>query len=284
MKKLLLCGFGWLAGSLVLLCSCGVLAAKPARTEPLVLLEAEQFASLGGWVVDQQFMDQMGSPYLLAHGLGEPVRDAETKVQVPATGKYRVWVRTRDWVAPWKAPGAPGRFKVLVDKLYPNYKLNWAAYIAGKRESRRLLGDIVLTVDAFRTNQFFPDACFPCTWPIDLHTPDPTFVQGHAGAEFISQASSGKYQTPYWAPYRCLYSRNITNLFMAGRDISVTHEALGPVRVMRTCGCMGEVVGMAASLCKKHDCDPRAVYQQHLDELKQLMTRGVGKQTAITLP
>ena len=51
---------------------------------------------------------------------------------------------------------------------------------------------------------------------------------------------------------------------MAGRDISVTHEALGAVRVMRTCGCMGEIVGMAASLCRKHDTDPRAIYEQHL--------------------
>ena len=114
--------------------------------------------------------------------------------------------------------------------------------------------------------------------------PDPAFDKGHEGAEFISKATHGKYQTPYWAPYRCLYSRNVTNLFMAGRDISVTHEALGPVRVMRTCGCMGEIVGMAASLCKQHDCNPRAVYQQHLDELKQLMTRGVGKQAAQTAP
>ena len=71
---------------------------------------------------------------------------------------------------------------------------------------------------------------------------------------------------------------------MAGRDISVTHEALGPVRVMRTCGMMGEIVGMAASLCKQHDCTPRGVYQKHLDELKQLMERGVGKQTAQTAP
>ena len=90
-------------------------AARPAPRGAVVLLEAEQFASLGGWVVDQQFMDQMGSPYLLAHGLGEPVRDAETTAQFPAAGTYRIWVRTRDWVAPWKAPGAPGRFKVLVD-------------------------------------------------------------------------------------------------------------------------------------------------------------------------
>ena len=71
---------------------------------------------------------------------------------------------------------------------------------------------------------------------------------------------------------------------MAGRDISVTHEALGAVRVMRTCGTMGKIVGMAASLCKKHDCNPRAVYQQHLDELKQLMERGVGKRGGEAVP
>jgi hypothetical protein len=64
---------------------------------------------------------------------------------------------------------------------------------------------------------------------------------------------------------------------MAGRNISVDHEALGGVRVMRTCGMMGEIVGMAAYLCKNNDCSPRAVYQNHLDELKSLMTRGVGK-------
>ena len=64
---------------------------------------------------------------------------------------------------------------------------------------------------------------------------------------------------------------------MAGRDISVTHDALGTVRVMRTCGAMGEVVGMAASICKKHNVAPRDVYQKYLDELKQLMTVGAGK-------
>ena len=60
-------------------------------------------------------MDQMGSPYLLAHGLGDPVADAVTTATFPKAGKYRVWVRTRDWVAPWKAPGAPGKFQVLVN-------------------------------------------------------------------------------------------------------------------------------------------------------------------------
>ncbi|HYG33927.1 MAG TPA: FAD-dependent oxidoreductase, partial [Clostridia bacterium] len=80
-----------------------------------VFLEAEQFASTGGWDVDQQSMKQMGSSYLLAHGLGVPVRNAVTKAKFPEPGTYRVWVRTRDWVAPWNAPGAPGKFQVLVD-------------------------------------------------------------------------------------------------------------------------------------------------------------------------
>ena len=67
------------------------------------------------------------------------------------------------------------------------------------------------------------------------------------------------------------------SIFMAGRDISVTHEALGAVRVMRTCGLMGEIVGMAAYLCRKNETSPRGVYQDHLDELKALMRKGVGK-------
>ncbi len=588
-------------------CSHLAVPEKP----PCILLEAEAFRDTGGWVVDPQFMDQMGSPFLLAHGLGEPVRDAVTAATFPAPGTYRVWVRTRDWVAPWKAPGAPGKFQLLIngkpleaffgsegaawhwqdggtveipqagatvalhdltgfegrcdavlfsrdpafvppndgqkmarfrrqclglpeqpedggsfdlvvvgggiagscaavaaarlgltvalvqdrpvlggngssevhvwpegntrqkpyahigdlvdelvppktrldvtpradehklvlvraepnitlfleqrvngvttkngcirsvtaqnsrtakrvrltgrwfadctgdggigflagadyqaspeghmgpsnlwnvadtgkpapfprcpwavdlagkpfpgrgnavgqwggkglgslgkwfwesgfdrdpvtevermrdlnlramygawdtlkntDGLYPNHRIAWAAYIAGKRESRRLLGDVILEADDFRKARVFDDGCFPCSWHIDLHTPDKAFQKGNEGEEFISRATEGKaysYKAPYWAPYRCLYSRNIGNLFMAGRDISVTHEALGPVRVMRTGGMMGEVVGMAAFLCKKHGTTPRGVYQKHLDDFKTLMRQGVGKPAA----
>src|SRR3954452_18516674 len=77
-----------------------------------VLVEAESM-QVGGWVIDPQFMDQMGSPYLLAHGLGHPVADATTTVDFPKPGTYHVFVRTKDWVATWKAPGTPGRFQLL---------------------------------------------------------------------------------------------------------------------------------------------------------------------------
>ena len=68
-----------------------------------------------GGVIDQQFIETMGSPYLLAHGLGDPVKDATTTVEIPKAGTYRVFVRTKDWVARWGAPGAPGKFQVLID-------------------------------------------------------------------------------------------------------------------------------------------------------------------------
>jgi hypothetical protein len=161
-----------------------------------------------------------------------------------------------------------------VDKLYPNYRLGWAAFIAGKRESRRLMGDVVVSADDFRNATDFPDKAFPCTWHIDLHNPDPNFDKGLPGEEFISRATAGaqfQYQGPYWAPYRCLYSRNLNNLFMAGRNISVTKDGLGPVRVMRTCGMMGEVVGKAAGICVKQDTTPRGVYELHLATLHELM-------------
>src|SRR5664280_1736021 len=81
----------------------------------LVLIEAESFTEIGGWVIDQEFSDQMGSAFLLAHGMGIPVADAHTHANIPEAGTYRVWVRTRDWVATWKAPGAPGRFELEIN-------------------------------------------------------------------------------------------------------------------------------------------------------------------------
>ncbi len=87
------------------------------HAEPTVFLETEAFAERGGWKGDTQFIPNMGSPFLLAHGLGNPVADATTTVTFPETGTYHVFVRTRDWVAPWNAPGAPGQFELLVNGI-----------------------------------------------------------------------------------------------------------------------------------------------------------------------
>jgi len=159
---------------------------------------------------------------------------------------------------------------------YANRKLSWVAHVAGKRESRRLLGDVILTQQDIQKQREFPDAFVTTTWSIDLHYPDPENSKYFPGQEFKTICKTPGIK-PYPIPYRCLYSRNVENLFMAGRNISVTHVALGTVRVMRTCGMMGEVVGMAASLCKQHNTTPRGVYESHLAELKMLATRGVGK-------
>jgi len=588
-----------------------LLSVFPTVHGSTILIEAESFENLSGWVIDQQFMEQMGSPFLLAHGLGEPVKDATTTVTLPAEGLYRIWVRTRDWVAPWKAPGTPGRFQLLIDgkalkttfgtegadwhwqdggtveiankqttialhdlsgfdgrcdaialttnmdfippnegkemaefrrkalglpekpqqagqfdlvvvgggiagtctavsaarlglkvaliqdrpvlggnnssevrvhlggkinqppypalgdivkeldsgktgnaqpaenysdqkklavvqaeknihlflnahvwqvekddsqivavwakdirtgkemrfcglffadctgdgtvgylagadwrmgresqdqtgeelapekpdkmtlgtsvmwysvetdeptafpecpwalkfnqetcqnatmgnwdwetglhrdtvteaehirdhmfrAIYGNWafqkntsadkekyarrNLAWAAYIAGKRESRRLLSDVILKQQDIEQQTEFPDAFVTTTWTIDLHYPQPKNAEQFD--EPFRAIAEQKSIKPYPIPYRCLYSRNIENLFMAGRDISVTHVALGTTRVMQTCGMMGELVGMAASLCKKHSTNPRGVYEHHLAELKELAQRGVGK-------
>jgi hypothetical protein len=153
-------------------------------------------------------------------------------------------------------------------------RLDWVAYVGGKRESRRLLGDVILQEQDIRAAKPYPDACVTTTWGIDLHYPHPDNEKQFPGQAFRTIAKTTPIK-PYAIPFRCLYSRNVPNLLMAGRDISVTHVALGTVRVQRTTGMMGEVVGMAAALCKRHNTDPRGVYQQHLDELKQLMRRGV---------
>jgi hypothetical protein len=603
-----------LAASLAML-MCGLTAAAD---KPAAWVEAESFADLGGWVVDQQFMDQMGSPVVLAHGLGQPVADAVTTVAFPAPGKYHLWVRTRDWVAPWGAAGAPGRFQVLIDgqavdtvfgtdsaewawqdggvvdiasesaalalrdltgfdgrcdaiaftagktpppdsekalakfrrralglphtppdagafdlvvagggmagtcaaitaarlglqvaliqdrpvlggnnssevrvhlngeinlppypalgnvvreldsgkkgnaqpaenyaddqklriaraeknlhlflnmhasrvemkgkqiaavvatdiltgaelrfaaplfadctgdgsvgylagadfrmgregrgetgeslapetadpmtlgasaqwysvetdepapfpdcpwalpfteetcqratagewnwevglhqnqitefeairdhafrAVYGNWaflknhsadrdqyarrQLAWLAHIAGKRESRRLLGDVILQQQDVEGRREFPDACVTTTWSIDLHYPDPKNEAQFPGQTFRAICEQQKIE-PYAIPYRCLYSRNVPNLFMAGRNISVTHVALGTVRVMRTGGMMGEVTGMAAALCRKLDASPREIYEKHLEALKEQMRQGAPAATAVSAP
>ena len=427
-----------------LLCLVLSVVSLTCFAAPSILVEAEGFDDCGGWFGDTQFMDIMGSPYLLAHGTGKPVDDATTVVECSEAGEYRVWVRTFDWVARWRgreragrkqARGeAPGRFSILLDdkaiegifgteaanwhwhkvpfetgvpedvkrlklikaesgitlllnhrangveldgtaikavlaantktgqrirlkgklfadctgdgcigalanadfamcgkghmgrsnlwfiedtgkpttfprcpwgldlygyklpkpstkidgwywesgfnhdpindgeyirdwnlravygywdalknysKEYPTHRIKWLAYVSGKRESRRLLGDAILDGQDILSGRKFEDGCVPLTWRLDVHRPDPRYVKEFEGDEFIAVAdvygkAESKYKGPYWMPYRCLYSRDVPNLFMAGRNVSTTQSALGAARVQRNTGMQGEVVGKAA--------------------------------------
>lgn len=153
---------------------------------------------------------------------------------------------------------------------YAKKELAWVAYIGGKRESRRILGDHILNQMDIQEGKFYDDGTVTATWTIDLHFPDATNSKYFEGQEFFAGTKHIKV-APYTIPYRCLYSRNIQNLFMAGRNISTTHVAFGSTRVMRTCGMMGEVVGFAAALTKKYNTTPRAIYQEHLPELMAII-------------
>jgi hypothetical protein len=157
---------------------------------------------------------------------------------------------------------------------HPNAVLTWVAFVGGPRESRRILGDVVLTQDDIVAKRDFPDGCVPSTWSIDLHYPKEEYARKFPDNPFISIAVHDHRvdrTTGYPIPYRCLYAKDLENLFMAGRCISVTHEALGTIRVMKTCGMMGEVVGKAASVAVRHGGTPRDVYEHHWAELDQLL-------------
>ena len=95
------------------------------------------------------------------------------------------------------------------------------------------------------------------------------------GEAFRSFAYHRGIRKPYRLPYRCLYAKDADNLFLGGRIVSASHIALSVLRVMRTLGQFGEVVGLAAQICKKYDCLPRQVYGEHLEELIGLLHRGV---------
>ena len=154
--------------------------------------------------------------------------------------------------------------------------LTWVSHVSGKRESRRIVGDLILREQDLTRPIPYEDGTCTTTWRIDQHYPMEKNSADYPGEEWLSY---GKLMPidPYAIPYRCLYSRDVPNLFMAGRDISVTHVALGSVRVMRTCAMMGEVVGMAATVCRRREALPRDVYTTWFQDLVELMKKGTGR-------
>lgn len=145
-----------------------------------------------------------------------------------------------------------------------NWRLDWVGILPGKRESRRYVGDHILTQHDVRAGGRFDDLVAYGGWSMDDHHPG-GFRSPEQPTIFHPAPS------PYGIPYRCLYSANIDNLFCAGRNISVTHTAMSSTRVMATCATLGQAVGTAAAIAALYGLTPHGVYEQRIAELQQTL-------------
>lgn len=145
-----------------------------------------------------------------------------------------------------------------------NWDLEFLSFLPGKRESRRYLGDHILTQNEVRAEGKFDDLVAYGGWPMDDHNPGGFLYKGEP--TIYHPAPS-----PFGIPYRSLYSRNVDNLFFAGRNISTTHTAMSSSRVMATCAIVGQAVGTAAAIAAANGLSPRGVYQDKIAELQQTL-------------
>ncbi len=150
-----------------------------------------------------------------------------------------------------------------------NRSLGWVGFVAGKRESRRLIGDYILTQNDLEASTSFPDRVAYGGWPIDLHTPKGIFDPGFPNLQHSVE--------PYSIPFRSLYSRNVDNLMFAGRHISASHVALGSTRVLATIAACGQAIGTAASLCLEYGLTPRQLGERKISELQQRILKNDGR-------
>lgn len=144
-----------------------------------------------------------------------------------------------------------------------NWELDFVGAIAGKRESRRYIGDYVLTQNDVQNATKFYDEVAYGGWPIDDHD---------ARGFDAPKSSNGYYHlnAPYPIPYRCLYSSNVRNLMFAGRNISASHIAFSSARVMATCAILGEAAGVAAAMCAEKNEFPRDLLKR-VDRLQNAL-------------
>ena len=150
-----------------------------------------------------------------------------------------------------------------------NYALEWVGALPGVRESRRLVGDYLLSETDILEHKIFEDAVCYGGWCVDLHAP-------HGLLDFnLLPSDCNFYDGVYTIPYRSYYSKNIKNLYMAGRDISTTRLGLASTRIIGCCAIGGEAVGIAAALCNKYACNPREL-APHVKELQQLILKEDG--------
>ncbi|MDD4871180.1 MAG: FAD-dependent oxidoreductase [Kiritimatiellae bacterium] len=148
-----------------------------------------------------------------------------------------------------------------------NYVLTYVPHMDARRETRRLVGDYILKQQDAEAGMMFPDRISYGGWSLDVHHPKgihsgkegPYYFDGHVPI--------------YSIPFRTLYSTNIVNLLFAGRNMSVTHIALGTVRVEATLATAGQAAGTAAALCMRHGITPRQLGQNHIEELQQTLLK-----------
>ncbi|SEE19482.1 FAD-dependent oxidoreductase [Ruania alba] len=147
-----------------------------------------------------------------------------------------------------------------------NLTLEWIGAVPGKREYRRFLGDHVLTQHDVLGQTPFEDRVAFGGWSIDLHPP---------GGMYATEKGSRHWHPDgnYHIPLRSLYSRNVSNMWMAGRNISATHVAFGSTRVMATCGVIGEAAGIGAALSTRRGCTPRELATEHIHDVRRTLVR-----------
>ncbi len=145
-----------------------------------------------------------------------------------------------------------------------NYELEWIGCLPGKRENIRYVGDHILNQNDVEKQGKFDDMVAYGGWSMDDHHPAAFY---HPGAPTIFHPAP----CPYGIPFRSLYSKNIENLYFAGRNISATHMAMSSTRVMGTCAIMGQAVGTAAAIGIREGLDPRGVYENRIDELQNTL-------------
>lgn len=149
-----------------------------------------------------------------------------------------------------------------------NYALDWVCSLPGRRESRRFIGDYIMSEGDMLGHKHFKDTVAYGGWSLDEHNP--------GGIENLSEPPSyfhEHFNKVYEIPFRSLYSANVPNLLFAGRNISQTHIALSSSRVMATCSTMGMAVGTAAALCVKKNVLPRELSNDYIEELQEQLLR-----------
>ena len=208
-------------------------------------------------------------------------------------------IKDGEWIRDYNFRAAYGMWDYLKNRSpekerYAKAEMDWLGFVLGKRAARRIVGDYVLTEKDLTEHREYEDGVVTTTWFLDLHLPHPqnekAFPEGAFRSiafddpryDVVGDRTKGGYRNirPYAIPYRCFYSKNVANMFMAGKDISATHVAMASVRVENTCAQMGAMVGRAAALCVKNGWTPRQLGAEHFGVLAKVL-RNPGPSTRL---